>query len=131
MEDQALQSAVIQIVADALDVKADEIGACSSLRDDLGAESIDFLDIQYRIESAFRIEIPEGELWQGAIDPADQASIDAGVSRLRERLPGFNWSRLPARITRGDLPRLISIATIVFYLQQRGVTAPGARGTSG
>lgn len=126
MEDRALESAVIQIVAEALDVDPKTVHLYSSLRDDLGAESIDFLDIQYRIESAFRIKIPEGELWQGAIDPSDQASIDAGVAQLRERLPDFNWSRLPDRMTRYDLSRLISVATIVVYLDHRGVTAAGA-----
>ena len=85
--------------------------------DDLGAESIDFLDILFRVESAFAIKIPEDELWRGSFDSLDSPSaIAKGVEALRERWPGFDWSRLPKTIAKQDLPRLITVQTIVEYL---------------
>ena len=118
----SLHDRVIAILAEALDVPPDEVRVHSSLIDDLGAESIDFLDIQFRIESAFGIEIPDDEMWAGSFDRTDQASIDAGVERLRARMPDFRWDRLPATVTKQDLPSLITVQTVVDYLERRGVS---------
>lgn len=56
---------VVAIVAEALDVTPERVRLDSSLIDDLGAESIDFLDILFRVETAFGIKIPEDEMWKG------------------------------------------------------------------
>jgi len=120
MGDQsALDARVVAIVAEALDVKPERLRLHSSLVEDLGAESIDFLDILFRLETAFGIKIREADIWEGSIDTTDDASIQAGVERLRARMPDFPWDRLPARLTRADLPRLITVQTIVDYLQRR------------
>ena len=121
-----LQSRVIGVVAAALDHRRDAIEPHSSLIDDLGAESIDFLDIVFRLESEFGIKIPNEEVWAGAFQrqAADQATIDEGVQRLRERMPEFRWDRLPAKIGRNELPRLITVNTIVDYLERRFEGAP-------
>ena len=121
---EGVNARVAALVADALDVRLDQVQAHASLIDDLGAESIDFLDILFRVEGEFAIKIPEDEMWQGSFDGIDAASIDAGVRRLRERMPDFRWDRLPARIGRHDLPHLITVQTIVDYLERRGVGPP-------
>ncbi len=115
-----LEARVVQIVAEALAVDPARVQPHSSLLDDLGAESIDFLDILFRIESAFGIKVPEDAMWKGSIDPSDPTSIEAGVRRLKERMPNFRWDRLPDRLTRTDLARLITVQTIVDYLERRG-----------
>ena len=125
---EAVQLRVAALVAHALDVPLNRVHAHASLIDDLGAESIDFLDILFRVESEFAIKIPEEEIWQGSFDGTDAASIDAGVQRLRERMPDFRWERLPARIGRDDLPHLITVRTIVDYLERRGVGPPIEQG---
>jgi len=112
---------VIAIVADALDAKPEDVHLHSSLMDDLGAESIDFLDLLFRLESEFSIKIPEEELWRGSFDGTDAAAIDAGVARLKARMPNFQWDRLPATLQTKDLPRLISVQTIVDYLEKRNL----------
>jgi acyl carrier protein len=114
-----IQARVIRIVAEALNVEAADVRPHSSLQDDLGAESIDFLDILFRIETAFGIKIPEDEMWKGSIGSTDSASMAEAVRQLRERMPEFRWDRLPAHLTREDLPRLITIQTIVDYLERR------------
>jgi acyl carrier protein len=107
------------IVSEALDVPLDQVHAHSSLVGDLNAESIDFLDIAFRLESAFDIKIPEEELWRGSLDATDDASIARGVAELRVRMPDFAWHRVPEKVTRADLPMLITVQTIVDYLRRR------------
>ena len=117
-----LEARVIELVAAVLSVEPSEVKPHSSLIDDLGAESIDFLDLVFRLESAFRIKIPENEIWRGSIEPAETgspAAIAAAVERLKVRMPQFRWSALPERLTQEDLPRLITVQTIVDYLEPR------------
>ena len=113
-----LDARVKQIVASALDVPLADVRNHSSLINDLGAESIDFIDIVFRLESAFGIEIPE-DIWKGSIDGSDDAAIETGVARLRASMPDFRWDALPEKITRAHLPALITVQTILDYLQRR------------
>ena len=53
---------VASIIADALSCELDEVKPSASLIDDLGAESIDFLDLVFRLERAFKIKIPRGKI---------------------------------------------------------------------
>ena len=62
---------VTKVLVHALGVEEDEIKPSATLQGDLGAESIDFLDITFRLEREFGIKIPRGELFP------DQASPDA------------------------------------------------------
>ncbi len=121
MNQSEIEERVRAIVADALDHPVEKVLLDSSLVDDLGAESIDFLDIGFRIESEFGIEIPEDEVWKGALEGIgdDPAAIAERISRLREERPGFAWDRLPAELTKRDLPRLLTVRTVVEYLAGR------------
>lgn len=121
MDRTRIQETVVGIVADALDRKAGEVRPDSSLVDDLGAESIDFLDIVFRLEGAFDLKIPEEEIWRGSADLASAGpeEMAAGLARLRERMPGFRWDRFPANPGKRDLARLITVTTIVDYLERR------------
>ena len=116
----ALEQRVITLVAEALDVDPTSVTPYASLVDDLGAESIDFLDILFRVETAFAIKIPNDELWRGSFGALDDPlAIERGVASLRERWPGFDWDRLRPRLGKDDLPRLITVQTIVEYLRRR------------
>lgn len=116
------------VIGAALDQPRERILTDASLIDDLGAESIDFLDIAFRLESEFGIEIPEDEIWKGAFEdvPDDPDVIAERLARLREERPDFSWDRLPARMTRRDLPRLITLRTVVDYLERRLSAESGA-----
>ena len=116
-----LRQRVVAIVADSLNVPAERVTASASLTDDLGAESIDFLDILFRIESAFEIKIPNNEMWTGSIDPSSRQTIDASIAALKKRQPDYRWDRLPTRPAPSDLARLITVQTIIDYLNRRGV----------
>ena len=114
-----IASRVRTIVASALDVPPDRVVRHASLINDLNAESIDFIDIVFRLESEFGIEIPQEEIWKGSIDATDDAAIQAGVERLKATMPEFRWESLPATITRTDLPALITVQTITDYVARR------------
>jgi acyl carrier protein len=116
-----IEARVLSIVADALDQPAESVTLDASLVDDLGAESIDFLDIVFRLESAFGLKIPEEEIWAGSFDGVgdDPGAIEARLSELKARRPGFRWDRIPSRPSRSDLPRLITVGTVVEYLEGR------------
>ncbi len=115
------------VVAEALDQPREKVRLDASLVDDLGAESIDFLDIAFRLESEFGIEIPEDEIWKGTFDgvPDDPDAIAARLARLRAERPDYPWDRLPSRMTRRDLPRLLTLRTVVDYLERRLTTEGG------
>ena len=117
---------VRRIVAEALDRPESEVLPGSSLIDDLGAESIDFLDLVFRLETAFQTKISEEEIWAGAANlaRADPAEFAEGIERLRREMPDFRWDRFPDGVTKADLPRLITVRTIVGYLE-RTIAAPG------
>jgi acyl carrier protein len=118
---RSVESRVAAILATALDRPAGEIHLHSSLVDDLGAESIDFMDIAFRLEDEFGIEIPDDEIWTGGFGRGEVTPerLAAGVAALRERLPAFRWDRFPDGVRQQDLPRLVSVSTIVTYLETR------------
>ena len=127
-EGATLEQQVIDIVADALSQPHAMVKTHSSLMDDLGAESIDFMDIVFRLEDTFGVVIPHEELWAGSIDVKgdDASAIAAGVARLRETMPEFHWERFSGGVTKNDLPRLITVGTITDYLRKHLAPSPGA-----
>jgi len=84
---------VSETLVEALNVDADEVKPESTLQGDLGAESIDFLDIVFRLEREFGIKIPRGELFPESIfqgDPdfvANGKVTEKGLAELRARMP--------------------------------------------
>jgi acyl carrier protein len=118
LSEAELRERVVRVVAEALDRKPAEITPHASLIDDLGAESIDFLDIAFRLEAELGLEIPNDEIWRGTFGgkSPDDATIERGVEALRKRLPDFRWDRFPNGIARAELPRLITVTTMLDYL---------------
>ena len=121
---EEIQATVVDIVAEALDLDPSEFSLHSSLIDDLGAESIDFLDIRYRVNEAFQIKIEGDELWQGFIIGgnrdlvSEEGLTEEGLKVLKTEMPDFHWERFPDGISAAALPRLITPRTIVECLVQ-------------
>ncbi len=87
------------VLDDALGVDEDEVTPNASLTADLGAESIDFLDIVFRIEKTFDIKIPQGELFPEGLTEnpewvADGNLTDEGLSMLKERMGHVNFDAI-------------------------------------
>src|SRR5690606_18194831 len=76
-EDQIFAK-VQEILVEALGVDDDEVTPEATLMGDLGAESIDFLDIVFRLEKAFDIKIPRGELFPENLMSADSGFVKDG-----------------------------------------------------
>src|SRR5438132_9943073 len=90
---EEIYTKVSSTLVEALNVDEGDIKPDATLQGDLGAESIDFLDIVFRLEREFGIKIPRGELFPETIfqgDPdfvANGKVTEKGLSELRERMP--------------------------------------------
>src|ERR1700747_2709741 len=88
-----IYSNVSATLSDALNVDEEDVKPTSTLQGDLGAESIDFLDIVFRLEREFGIKIPRGELFPESIFAGDPEFVqngrvtDKGLQELRARMP--------------------------------------------
>jgi acyl carrier protein len=84
---------VANVLIDALGVEKEDIKPSATLQGDLGAESIDFLDIMFRLEREFSIKIRQDELFsepilQGGTEIVHDGQVtDEGLALLRARLP--------------------------------------------
>src|SRR5216684_4445516 len=84
---------VARVLVEALSVDEDEITPTASLQKDLGAESIDFLDIVFRLEREFGIKIPRGELFPESVFHGDPEFVtngrvtDKGLAELHAKMP--------------------------------------------
>jgi len=93
---------VRETLVDALGVDDDEVTPAATLIGDLGAESIDFLDIVFRLEKNFDIKIPRGELFPENIASADSGFVaggkitEHGLAELRTRMPHANIDKFAA-----------------------------------
>src|SRR3954468_12168379 len=90
---EEIYSKVSATLVEALNVDEDEVKPTSTLQGDLGAESIDFLDIVFRLEREFAIKIPRGELFPESIFQGDPEYVqngrvtEKGLEELRARMP--------------------------------------------
>ena len=119
---------VTSIVSQALKVDESKISLQSSLIKDLGAESIDFLDIVFRLEKTFKIKIPKGELFPeklltDARFVKDGRITDAGVEELKKRIPNANWGEFSKDPLVSNLGDVFTVGMIVDYLSEKLATA--------
>ncbi len=116
---------VRETLVDALGVDDDEIQPESTLIGDLGAESIDFLDIVFRLEKNFGIKIPRGELFPENITSADASLAQDGVvteqglEELRKRLPYADIDKFAQDPKVEKIQDLFTVDMIVKYIQAK------------
>jgi acyl carrier protein len=123
-----IYSKVQGVLVDALGVDEDEVTPAASLRGDLVAESIDFLDITFRLEKIFTTDptqpfkIVPADLFPSELDPAfvqDGKLTDAGLAEVRRRLPHADLSELEKTHDLALVPNLFAVQDIVDYIQRR------------
>src|SRR5215204_829496 len=114
------------VLVDALGVDDNEVNAKATLREDLGAESIDFLDIVFRLEKAFTTDptkpfkIPRGELFPEDLDSLrndpnyvqDGKITPAGMTELKSRMPFADFTEFETNPTVDDAGKLLTVDTI-------------------
>jgi acyl carrier protein len=117
--DQDIYNRVADAFCEALALDEDEVHLNSLIIDDLGAESLDFLDIAFRLERAFGIKIPRGEIQRAAERRSGEAFevegklTESGAIALKEALPEVDSSAIVAGFPVRDIPRLFTVQT--FY----------------
>ena len=112
------------VLVDALGVDEDEVKPDAVIKDDLGAESIDFLDIMFRLEKAFGIKIPRGEMMPEniATDPeivANGVVTPKGIAMLKEKMPHSDFATFEKDPKLDNMSKLFTVDAIVNYVQQK------------
>ncbi len=124
MEQNQILEKVSEILTNALGVDAADVVPTASLTRDLGAESIDFIDIVFRLEKAFDIKIPAGDLFPGNILNNEQfvsngIVTEAGLAELKKKLPYLrvqDFSKNP-KVT--ELAFFFDVQMLLDYLRDR------------
>jgi acyl carrier protein len=111
-------------LVEALGVDDDEVTPEASIMGDLGAESIDWLDIVFRLERSFGIKIPHGELspediLTNASYVQDGKVTSAGLSKLKERMPFADLSKFEANPSVQEFPQLLTVQDMVRYVESK------------
>ena len=119
--DHAIFAKVQDAIAEALGLDEDEVELDAKLIDDLGAESLDFLDIVFRLERAFDIKIPRGGVEAQARAGLDDDTVyeldgvltDAGLAKLAEAMPEVPAEDFKPGLKVSEIATLFRVAT--FY----------------
>jgi acyl carrier protein len=115
---------VRETLVDALGVEEDEVTPGATLTGDLGAESIDFLDIIFRLEKNFSIKIPRGELFPDDL-AADQSFVKDGVvtpegiATIRKRMPHADVDKFAKDPKVENVSELFTVQMIVNFLSKK------------
>ena len=120
---------VQDVMVDALGVDDDEVRTEATLMGDLGAESIDFLDIVFRLEKTFGIKIPREELF-----PAESLMnnpefvkngklTETGLTELRDKIPHTDLTAFENDPDINKLGDLFTVDAIVNYVETKLNTA--------
>lgn len=117
---------VKEVLVDALGVDEEDVKPEAKLRDDLGAESIDFLDIVFRLEKAFGIKIPRGEMFPEDVftNPAfvkDNKVTPEGLAELKKRMPHVDLTALEGNPDINNIR--FTVTTVVNYIEAKLKTA--------
>lgn len=111
-------------LVDALGVDEEEVTPQATLVGDLGAESIDFLDIVFKLEKAFTIEIPRKDLAPEDILTSAQFVQDGkvtpeGMAELKQRMPFMDFSKFEANPQIRDFSQLLTVGALCRYIQTK------------
>ena len=110
-------------LVEALNVDEDQVTPTSTLQGDLGAESIDFLDIVFRLEREFGIKIPRGELFPESIFQGDPEFVQhgkvtaKGLAELRARMPFADLAKFEKNPELAAISDLFTVEMITRYIQ--------------
>lgn len=113
------------VLVDALGVDEEEVQPESTLLADLGAESIDFLDIVFRLEKVFGIKIPREELFpieNMMTNPElvkDGKLTPKGLSEIKSKMPHTDLSAFEKNPDVNKLGDLFTVSSIVNYIESK------------
>src|ERR1700740_2240316 len=120
---EELYTKVSATLIEALNVDEEEIKPTATLQGDLGAESIDFLDIVFRLEREFGIKIPRRELFpessfQADADFVENARVpDNGLGELKSRMPFADLDEFEKNPELNGISNLFTVQMITRYIK--------------
>ena len=113
---------VARVLVESLNVDEHDLTSTATLQGDLGAESIDFLDIVFRLEREFGIKIPRGELFPESVFRGDSEFVsdgdvtDKGIDELRSRMPYADLGAFDSDRRLSAVPDLFTVDLITRYI---------------
>jgi acyl carrier protein len=112
------------VLVDALAVDEDEVTPDAVLTRDLGAESIDFLDIVFKLEQTFGIKVAEGEFYDESLQKNTQYVREGrvtpeGIAALRERLPHADFSGFEADPRVEKVAEVFTVDSVVRFVERK------------
>lgn len=115
---------VQQSLVDALSVDPEDVTENATLTGDLQAESIDILDIVFRLEKAFSIKIQQEELAPRDVlsnpEYVENRKLNAkGLAALKERIPGADFSRFQTDPDIDKVMNIFTVGTIVDFVETK------------
>lgn len=116
---------VQEVLADALGLDEEEVTEDATLMGDLGAESIDFLDIVFRLEKTFNIKVPREELFpaESVLNNPEFVSsgklTPKGLAELKARMPHTDLTEFEKDPDVNKIADLFNVGAIVNFLQAR------------
>ena len=127
MTREEIYTKVQGVLVDALGVDDDEVTPQATLKDDLGAESIDYLDIVFRLEKALSIKIPRGELFPEDLESVrnDPKYVTNGVvtaeglAEFKRRMPYTDFAEFEKNPKVENASMLLTVDTIVNYIKAK------------
>ena len=116
---------VQEVLVDALGLDDDEVTNEATLMGDLGAESIDFLDIVFRLEKAFDIKVPREELFpaEAVLNNPEFVSngklTDKGLAELKDKMPHTDLTEFEKDPDVNKIADLFTVDAIVNFIETK------------
>ena len=115
---------VKEVLENALGVDAEEVTPDATLIGDLGAESIDFLDISFKLEQEFSIKIDQGELFPENLMSDDSLVqdgklTDKAMDLLKDRMPHVDFSKLEQDRRLDQLSEVFTVSSLVDFIERK------------
>lgn len=115
---------VTDVMVGALGVDEEEVTPEATINGDLGAESIDILDIVFRLEKEFQIKIPRGDLFPESLFSSEEyvqngKLTEAGMTELRNRMPHADLSEFEKNPDVNNVGNLFTVGMICRYVESK------------
>ncbi len=126
MTEEEIFGALKPLVVEVTGAKPEDVRPDSVLVEDLGAESIDLLDLSFLIESKFGVPIEANEFEKkaravipGGVYEKEGLLTDEALAALRVALPEIPGARLSRGLRKADLPSLLTVSVFVHLIRRK------------
>ncbi len=126
LTEKEIEEKTLNVIAESLCRESSEVHLKSNLMSDLGAESIDLLDIMFRLEKEFSIKIPQREIEKKARAGLSDEEFEVnsilqpkGITRMRELLPEINPSQFKEGMSLREIPGLFTAEVFVSIVRKK------------